>query len=293
MSRARTVVRTVPRTARVAIIATVAALRLAATAGDARAQPPTVPELVAPLPGSVVDVLRPVLIARDAVDPESDPLVYDWSLALDSTFANIVDGGVGQPADGSGQVRFVLASDLVEDRRYCWRVRADDGQQSSAYAAACFVVSTRNDPPSVPVPLSPSDQQGATTTTPVFSWSPSTDPEDDAISYDIEVADERGDAVGSVGGVLGTVAAIAAKLTNGATYTWRVRAIDAAGAASAFSPPATFTVSAPLDDPEVTVSDGGCVASRAPAGGALGAIGLGLVVVGVAGRRRRRRFRSE
>lgn len=287
MSRARTT----HRCARVAIVATVAALRLAATAGEARAQPPTVPELVAPLPGGVVDVLRPVLIARDAVDPESDPLGYDWDLAVDATFANILAGGVGQPADGSGQVTFVLAADLVDDQRYCWRVRADDGQQPSAYASACFLVSTRNDPPSVPVLRSPSDQQGATTTTPVFSWAPSIDPEGDDVSYEIEVADERGDAVGSVGGVLGTVTAIAAELTNGATYTWRARATDAAGAASAFSPPATFKVTAPVDDPEVAVSDGGCVVGRAPGAGGLVAIGLGLVVAGVAGRRRR--FRSE
>ena len=36
------------------------------------------------------------------LDPESDPLGYDWDLAVDATFANILAGGAG-----IGQSRFV------------------------------------------------------------------------------------------------------------------------------------------------------------------------------------------
>src|SRR5690606_2119666 len=132
-----------------------------------------------------------------------------------------------------------------------WRVRADDGQATSNYNIACFLVSERNDPPSVPTLMNPSDNQAATTTTPVFSWAPSTDPEDEAITYEIAVTRDDGTEVGTVTGVSGTVTSISAELQNGGSYKWRARATDRSGASSAWSAENTFTISAPVDQPEV------------------------------------------
>lgn len=156
---------------------------------------------------------------------------------------------------------------------------------TSGYNVACFLVSERNDPPSVPTLNNPSDQQGASSTTPVFSWAPSTDPEDEAITYDVEVKDSTGAVVGSVTGVSGTVTSISTQLENRATYSWRARATDASGASSEWSPENSFTVNAPVDDPEVIVNGGGCQSSSAPGTGSLIALGLGLVTLV---RRRRR-----
>ena len=150
---------------------------------------------------------------------------------------------------------------------------------------ACFLVSERNDPPSVPTLNNPSDNMSATTTTPVFSWAPSTDPEDEAITYEIEVKSADGAIVGTVTGVSGTVTSISTELMNRATYTWRARATDRSGLSSAFSADNTFTVNAPTDEPEVVINGGGCQSSSAPGAGSLIVLGLGLVTL----LRRRRR----
>ena len=246
---------------------------------------PEAPALVSPQNGTTMANVRPELVILNADDSDLDPLVYDWELATDDTFATVIDSGTDVAPQGAVNTAFALAADLTEDTTYCWRARSDDGQATSGYNTACFLVSETNGAPTVPTLNNPSDNMGATTTTPVFSWAPSTDPEEEAITYEIEVKDDAGTIVGSVMGVSGTVTSISAELTNRATYTWRARATDRSGASSAFSPENTFTVNAPVDDPEVVVDAGGCQTSSAPGTGSLIALGLGLV--GLLRRRRR------
>jgi Synergist-CTERM protein sorting domain-containing protein len=177
---------------------------------------------------------------------------------------------------------------------YRSRARSVSPALASALAGAALVVlapvasaATRgrrdvNLPPSVPVLNNPGDQQSATTTTPAFSWQRSTDPEGDtAILYEIEVHDSAGALVASVG-VEGTVTSISTELVNRATYAWRARAADSAGATSDFSPANTFTVNAPVDDPEVVINGDTCNA------GGSGGWWLALAVVPLVRRRRPR-----
>ncbi len=276
-------------------------------------RPPAPPVLVSPQDGAIANVLRPPLVIHNAIDPDGDPLVYDWDLAGDPTFATILESGLDRPPQGAPDTTFALTVDLTEDEHYCWRARSNDGQARSTYNVACFVVSEHNDPPSVPILNNPSDTRQATTTTPVFSWAPSTDPEGQPISYEIEVRGSAGIVVGTVTGVTGTLTSIAAELTNCATYSWRARATDVSGASSEFSPDNTFIVHAPTGRPwslvcedrgcdgEVCDYEGGdtcavpppadnddCQSSSAPGSGSM--IALGVVAFGV--RRRRRRGQS-
>lgn len=247
--------------------------------------PPEAPALVTPQNGTIMTTLRPDLVILNADDSDLDPLVYDWELAADDTFATILDSGTDQPAQGAINTAFPLMTDLTEDTRYCWRARSDDGQATSGFNTACFLVSQTNDPPSVPTLNNPSETSTVNTTTPVYSWAPSTDPEAEPITYQIEVLQD-GNMVESVTGVSGTVTSMGGELNNGETYTWRARAIDRSGAMSAFSAENQFTVDAPIDDPEVVVNGGGCQTGGAASGGALALVGLGLV-----GLLRRRRAR--
>lgn len=156
-----------------------------------------------------------------------------------------------------------------------------------------------NAPPTVPILNNPSDNQGATTTTPVFSWQASTDPDGDPITYDLEVMDDGGRLVGRVTGISGTVSTIGPALIVEATYAWRARATDPFGAKSAFSPANTFMVARTYVHPLCVEDDGGCggegtkcdfggaQASRPRGAGTL--LGLGLGLVGVVVRPRRRR----
>jgi MYXO-CTERM domain-containing protein len=249
--------------------------------------PPEIPVMMTPQNGTVVADVRPELMILNADDADFDVLVYDWELATDDTFANVVDSADDASAQGAQNTAFALAADLTEDTRYCWRVRSDDGAATSAYATACFFVSTTNDAPSVPTLQNPSADSSVTTVSPVFSWAPSTDPEGEALVYDVEILDAAGDLVTSIEGVTGTTTAMAEQLEDGETYTWHARSRDNGGVASEFSAENQFVVDlpdAPVDEPEVVVNGGGCSTTGGSGAGGLLLVGLGLMVA----RRRRR-----
>ena len=251
--------------------------------------PPEPPSIVSPQNGTVVTVLRPPLVILNADDSDLDEPVYDWDLALDAHFNDIVASAANEPPVGSQNTSFFLSVDLGEDRRYCWRVRSDDGQATSNYNIACFLVSTRNDPPSVPTLDHPADDGVTSTTTPLFSWAPSIDPEDEAITYEIEVMDATRALIGSVTGISGTVTSISTPMVGGEVYSWRARAIDRSGAWSAWSAENTFVVGAPVEPPDSCCEfDDGCEGCRAGGGGAGGLVALGLALVPLVRRRRRR-----
>jgi uncharacterized protein (TIGR03382 family) len=240
--------------------------------------------LISPQNGTQMASLRPNLVILESTDPDLDALVYDWELATDATFGTIIAQGANVVPQGAGNMTFPVTVDLDEDTEYCWRVRADDSQTTSTYNTACFFVSTQNDPPAVPTLNNPSNDSTVLTRAPVYTWAPSTDPENDTISYDIEVRDGSGTVVASSNSVGGTVTTMAGVLDNGTTYTWRARAVDSSGAKSEFSADNTFTVDAPIDMPDVIVNGGGCQTSN---GSVSMLFALGLVGL-VLGRRRRR-----
>ncbi|HVV85595.1 MAG TPA: hypothetical protein VHE35_21190, partial [Kofleriaceae bacterium] len=255
--------------------------------------PPDPPVLAWPQEGATVDELRPQLAIIDSNDTDLDPLVYDWDLAADAGFASIIDGGLHMPS-GVQTTTFTVAADLQEDHRYCWRVRADDGQAQSSYRTACFVVSQHDDPPTVPIVLSPSSSIDATSTRPIFYWASSLDPEGDDITYDLELKDDTGAVVGEISGANSTVSAFSTELVDHASYTWRVRAVDDGGAMSAFSADEPFTVKATPDAPPVQTccqTDAGCQVAHDGGPGAGTGLGIAFGLLACA-RRRRRRLRA-
>jgi MYXO-CTERM domain-containing protein len=253
--------------------------------------PPDTPFLLTPQNRTIISEIRPALIISNADDSDQDVLVYDWELATDETFSNIIDSGTDELPGGANNTTFVLSLDLSEDTEYCWRARADDGAATSEYSVACFLVSTVNDPPSVPTLSNPSDNGSTATLTPVFSWAPSSDPEGELVTYTIEVRDSSDQVVSTVSGVSGTVTSLNEALEDGESYTWRAQAEDLSGEQSAFSTPNEFQVELPQepepppDTPDVVVN-GGCSTS-----GGTGVAGFALLALGVAfvARRRRRR----
>ena len=90
----------------------------------------------------------------------------------DLTFTTVIDSSADAPPGDVQITSFGLSADLGEDQRYCWRVRSDDGQVTSGYNVACFLVSLRNDPPTVPVLTSPASDAIVTTVGPFFTWVP-------------------------------------------------------------------------------------------------------------------------
>lgn len=183
---------------------------------------------------------------------------------------------------------------------------------SAALAVAALALAggargaSANQAPPAPTLLTPPDGSVATTSTPVYSWAASSDPEGETVTYDLEVRDDLGALVGSISGVTATATSISVELMDQATYAWRARATDRSGASSAFSPDSVFAVSVPIDCPQVLVCEDracsgevcsapcgeappeGCQATGMPGAGSTLA-GIGLIVIL---RRRRRRSRA-
>jgi len=255
---------------------------------DAVNEPPATPTLLSPRDGEVAVGLHPAFTLVLADDADEEPVAYDWQLGLEPTFATLVDGGDDVTSLGPSITSFASALALDEDRGYCWRARADDGDATSPWAVACFSASSRNDPPTAPVLLAPTPLAIVTTDRPQLAWTPAVDPERDAITYRLDLADAADAPLASLTGLVGTVAPLPIPVVDGASYRWQVRAVDRLGAVGPPSATGSFTVD--LDrDADPVADGGGCHAAGATSRGGLGAIGLAVLVIGLVARRRRSR----
>ena len=122
---------------------------------DSLNEAPDAPVLSAPADTTEVDELRPTLTVGNATDPENDTLTYTVELYLDEGLTALALSVTDVP-ETTATTSFILTEDLVEDQRYHWRVRANDGELDGAWMpAASFRVNTANHGPSSPTPLSP------------------------------------------------------------------------------------------------------------------------------------------
>jgi uncharacterized protein (TIGR03382 family) len=252
---------------------------------------PGAPALVGPAQGESVASATPVLVASLATDTDGDALSYVFELDTSATF-----GGTARQVSSSveavdGKVGWTPAS-LQENTRYYWRVRALDAASAGDWVIGTFVVNAKNDAPSAPVTLNPSEAIVATRK-PTLTVQNAVDPEGDAVTYAFEVRKQgSSDVVASASSVAAgangvTSVTLTTELEEGAEYVWVARATDAQGAASAASAEAGFMVfKRTTDDPGTHVPDsGGCSASPGDVAGLLPMLALGL---GLLGRRRRR-----
>ncbi len=162
---------------------------------------------------------------------------YELEVSPNNTFAStVVDLEVG----GTAQT---LA---LGDGSYFWRVRAVDaagnlGQWVSSTGA--FVIDTL--PPDVPVPVSSGALVGSAT--PTLSWS--SEAASGAVRYELTLSGTIGSLTESV-----TETSYQTPTLGEGTHQWDVRAIDAAGNASAVSPLESFVVDLTSPpQPELTV----------------------------------------
>lgn len=124
--------------------------------------PPTAPAVSSPSEGTSVAILVPTLTVTNATDPDSTNLTYNFAVALDPDFTQIVASTIGV-AGGQGTTLWTVPVNLQENSWYYWRVQADDWLTEGAWSTtARFLVNTANDVPTAPVVTSPVN--GATVT---------------------------------------------------------------------------------------------------------------------------------
>ena len=193
-------------------------------------QPPSQPVATTPRNGATVTTAQPALAWRPATDPDGDALQYQIEV---STAAGTVVAQDWLPAVGAGGVVY-NTKPLLTNGRYTRRARAFDGNLYGAWSrVVSFVVRVAaapvNQPPTQPVATTPGNGATVTTAQPALAWRPATDPDGDALQYQIEVSTAAGTVVAQdwipAAGAGGVVYNTKPLLTNG-RYTRRARAFD-------------------------------------------------------------------
>jgi hypothetical protein len=246
--------------------------------------PPTDPTMLTPADGSIVPTHTPMVQVGGSVDPQQEPLTYQCDLDVKETFDTPQKQSVTGLVPDNMDVATWSPMTLTEDQRYCVRCRARSNAGTSGWKQSCFTINAQNNAPSVPVLTNPSDGGMAAGGVVRFTWVDSIDPEGDNLRYEIELASDAKFAkrVGEATGESGRTG-VAIEGVMAGSYYWHARAVDASGAASAWSKANMFTV-ADLQTPSLKPppAAGGCAcavgAKRPGAGGAILALLFMLVL---------------
>lgn len=145
--------------------------------------PPTAPSVSSPADGGTVATFTPVLIINNASDPDSTSLTYNFTLALDPGFTQIVASAQGI-FSGQGTTSWLVPVALQENQHYYWRAQADDWLIEGPWMTpAGFFVNTTNEPPTAPAIIAPVNGTEVTTLAPDITVTNSTDPDSPVITY--------------------------------------------------------------------------------------------------------------
>ena len=192
-------------------------------------QGPAAPVPVSPIEG-VSSTASAELVSSLAVDPEGDSLTYTFEIDATDQFSTPLERVEGVLPNAS-EVVWLVPLTLTENQVYCWRVRATDGLASGDWSAVVmFRVDEVNDAPSVPTLQSPTGGTLVQSLTPTLTVINSTDPEETALTYELEIYSEVGDKVAEVHnlreGEQQTAWITSPRLEEDTTYNWRARASD-------------------------------------------------------------------
>ena len=236
---------------------------------------PTVPVLDSPIQGVEITEVSPDLIVQNATDPQGEALFYDFELYLDENLTQFVTSGYGVIEDGSGLTGWKVDVQLTEDTEYWWIARANDPWTPSPWSdPENFVLNQFNDPPEVPVLIYPIEDQIVTSLEPVFEWEMTEDPNEDEVTYDVEVYEADGvTLVTSMTGIADSGATTTTwmsdvVLTDNSDYWWTARAVDDEGLAGDWAEAEPFFVTSENEAPDtptwVTPEDLSQVESQSP-----------------------------
>lgn len=222
---------------------------------------PGAPSVVSPLPGSLASEATPVLSLGNATDVDDPGLTYVFEVFLGQGPAGVpvaVSPAIAQ--DASGTTSWTVDAQLEEDGIYSWRATAFDPHGASAAGpAATFRVSTSNAAPGVPALLSPAAAAVVPASTVTLEVANSADPENEAVGYWFEIdSDETFSSIWMQRSPLipagsSTTSWTTSALREDVTYHWRVFAVDARGASSAWNT-STFRVSTRNDGPTIAAA---------------------------------------
>ncbi len=196
---------------------------------------PAIPVLVAPSDDTEVSSLTPLLRWEATAHPLGREQTYEVQILSEDLLQVVAE------ADVPGATHWLPESELDEDASLAWRVRASDGSISTDWSDTWFFqVNATESEPTPPVPAYPVEGAVAGAGGLTLQWSISSDPDGDAVSYEVECLDDHGAIVdvafvspGEEGPLLSWTPATT--LVEDVMYSWRVRALDEHGNDSLWS----------------------------------------------------------
>jgi hypothetical protein len=205
---------------------------------------PTDPVILSPeIDGQSTNV-NAELKVQNSVDADHDSVTYVFEIDTVDTFDSPAKESSGVVSEGLSGVTSWITGALVENQRYWWRVKAQDGRADSAWVVGNFLMNAENDPPATPTIKNPGDGSWSAVLQPTLEANAVTDPEGEAVRYQFEVYQGTSLQQKIAEGISTTTALVVPlPLTDRTTYAWRVRALDIQDAASDWSPAAVLYVS--------------------------------------------------
>ena len=220
---------------------------------------PTAPTLQAPEADAYVGTRYPTFAVIHAADPDDDRLTYAFALYRDEALTEPLYA-VSDVPEGQGELtEWRSEVELDDNARIWWRARARDPFVASPWSEArALFIDTANESPSVPRPDAPVGV--AATSQPTLRWDASVDPEEEALTYTVQVHRDEGltELAQEESGITDTAWRVATPLAEDGLFWWRVSAQDARGRSSAFSEPLMFRINAsnrPPPAPELISPD--------------------------------------
>ncbi|OQP68399.1 fibronectin type III domain-containing protein [Niastella populi] len=191
---------------------------------------PAAPQLTSPLTYESGISNTAVLQWNAAFDIDGDALVYDVYVSTSQAWGAPV-------ATGVGSLQYTTAA-LTHGVTWYWKVVARDNKGGET-ASEVWNFTVKNNAPSAPIPLTPLLNAVLTGTNTSLTWAAATDPENDAIVYDVYL-DKNPQPVTLLAKGLTTLNYNTPAIDNNGVYYWQVIARDALGAATP-GPVYTFT----------------------------------------------------
>jgi len=204
---------------------------------------PTAPVIYSPATGSEVASTQVNLTVTNSTDAQGDTLSYFYELDTVNTFDSANHLSLPAVTEQTGTTS-CTAAELSDNTLYYWRVKANDGLADSLWTTGSFFVNTANDAPAIPVLKNPADAAWVNTLTPTLEVFPSTDPDNDTVTYTYEIfADEAlTSAVASNDSAQPAWSLPANLLSDNVWYYWRVLASDSHGLASSWMQVSRFFI---------------------------------------------------
>ncbi|MFA6011334.1 MAG: hypothetical protein WC799_15215 [Desulfobacteraceae bacterium] len=199
--------------------------------------------IIYPVYNYEVTTTSPGIRIDNAVDPDGNPVTYDFQIDTVNTFDSAdLQKAVDVVEGVSGETVWTPAQ-LSDNTMYFIRVRAFDGTVYSTWMNMSFFVNLANNAPGRPTLLRPGNQSQIFSASPSLTITSAYDPDHDALSYEFELFSDELLTQRITQGVSDTLAwQVDVALTHDHAYYWRVRAEDEHGLASEWTTVFTFDV---------------------------------------------------